>query len=81
VELTKKIEIMKKQLEVTTVMVNDGGKVVDEFYNLTLVVNKQGVLTIFNTLKDGDWREAVDCNTAIVKTINLRAKEGKQWEN
>ncbi len=67
--------MIDKKLELTVEESEDkcGVKdVKDVFYALTLVVNKDGYLRIYNSKEDGDWREDVDCNTVIVKDIKLR---------
>ena len=66
---------MLKKLELTVEESEDkcGVKdVKDVYFALTLVVDKDNNLRIYNTKEDGDWRENVDCNTLIVKDIKLR---------
>ena len=70
-----KNEIMLKKLELTVEESKDkyGVKdLKDVYFALTLVVDKDNNLRIYNTKEDGDWRENVDCNTLIVKDIKLR---------
>ena len=66
---------MLKKLELTVEESEDkcGVKdVKDVYFALTLVVDKDNNLRIYNTKEDGDWRENVDCNTLIVTDIKLR---------
>ena len=63
---------MLKKLELTVEESKDKCGVKDAYFTLTLVVDKDNNLRIYNTKEDGDWREDVDCNTLIVKEIKLR---------
>ena len=66
---------MLKKLELTVEESEDkcGVKDIKDIYcAITLVVDKDNNLRIYNTKEDGDWRENVDCNTLIVKDIKLR---------
>ena len=66
---------MLKKLELTVEESEDkcGVKdIKDIYFAITLVVDKDNNLRIYNTKEDGDWRENVDCNTLIVKDIKLR---------
>ena len=66
---------MLKKLELTVEESEDkcGVKdVKDVYFAITLVVDKDNNLRIYNTKEDGDWKEDVDCNTLIVKDIKLR---------
>jgi hypothetical protein len=66
---------MLKKLELTVEESEDkcGVKdVKDIYFALTLVVDRDNNLRIYNSKEDGDWRGDVDCNTIIVKDIKLR---------
>ena len=66
---------MLKKLELTVEESEDkcGVKdVKDVYFAITLVVDKDNTLRIYNTKEDGDWKEDVDCNTLKVKDIKLR---------
>lgn len=64
----KKLELTVKESE-DVCGVKD---VKDVYFALTLVVDKQNNLQVYNTKEDGDWKENVDCNTLIVKDVQLR---------
>lgn len=66
------MESMLKKLKLTVKESEDKCDVEDVYFALTLVVDKDNNLRIYNTEEDGDWREDVDCNTLIVKDIKLR---------
>ena len=44
----------------------------DVYFRLTLVVDKQNRLMVYNTKADGDWREDADCDTLLVRDVILR---------
>ena len=62
---------MTKKL-VPTVIKDKQGNIVDTFFDIVLVIDKDNNLQIFNSKEYGDWREEVDWNTLIVKEIKLR---------
>lgn len=64
---------MKVEPTIVTSQYDESGEELsDVYFDITLVIDKDNNLRVYNTEEDGDWREDVDCNTLLVKELRLR---------